>query len=239
MLCPDCAPQYRRDWSLSRWTGKGWAPLSPEGAWQDGALALALPAGCYRLITSVRLPSGDQLAARREVELAPGEEKTVSLRLRPLSGEDLLTSQELPVLSAQTPEGREIPNIFRMGDGPVLALWAAEGDEPTEHVLNELLERREALPVRPLFLVRERESLRQPTVAGALARFDGALALIGDWDYVLEAAARRLGRDPDSPPLMVLCDGAGRALYSDSGYRVGAVELLLRAAAWTRKPAET
>ncbi len=239
LLCPDGAPQYRRDWSLSRWTGKGWAPLSPEGAWQDGALALALPAGCYRLITSVRLPSGDQLAARREVELAPGEEKTVSLRLRPLSGEDLLTSQELPVLSAQTPEGREIPNIFRMGDGPVLALWAAEGDEPTEHVLNELLERREALPVRPLFLVRERDSLRQPTLAGALARFDGALALIGDWDYDLEAAARRLGRDPDSPPLMVLCDGAGRALYSDSGYRVGAVELLLRAAAWTRKPAET
>ena len=43
----------------------------------------------------------------------------------------------------------------------------------------------------------------------------------------------------DGRILAVVCDGLGRAVYANSGYRVGAVELLLRAAAWTRKPAET
>ena len=33
---------------------------------------------------------------------------------------------------------------------------------------------------------------------------------------------------------MVLCDGAGEAVYSDSGYRVGAVELALRLAGGMR-----
>ena len=30
----------------------------------------------------------------------------------------------------------------------------------------------------------------------------------------------------------VVCDGAGRAVYSDCGYRVGSAELLLKVAAW-------
>ena len=39
---------------------------------------------------------------------------------------------------------------------PALAVWLEEGGEPSEHVLNELTERRaalDALPVRLLFLV--------------------------------------------------------------------------------------
>ena len=233
LTCPEGAPRCRQDWSLSRWTGEGWQLLAPEEEWQDGGLELALPVGRYRLITTVRLPGGNQLAARCEAALAAGEEKDVCLRLRPLSAADLLTSQALPAVPARTPEGEEIPDLFRMGDGPVLALWLEEGGEPTEHVLNELMERRGALPVRIVFLVRGRDSLRQPTLAKALERLDRVRVLLDDWAYDLEAVARCLGRDPDLPPLMVLCDGAGKAVYSDSGYRVGAVELLLRAAGAT------
>ena len=79
-------------------------------------------------------------------------------------------------------------------------------------------------------LFRSRDSLSQPTLARALECLPEARVLLDDWEYDLEAAARHLGRDPDDPPLMVLCDGAGTALYSACGYRVGAVDLLLRAA---------
>lgn len=87
-----------------------------------------------------------------------------------------------------------------------------------------------ALPVQPVFLLRGRDSLSQPTLAAALKRIDRAQILLDDWAYDLEAVARHLGRDPDLPPLAVLCDGAGTALYSASGYRAGGVELMLRAA---------
>ena len=46
---------------------------SPAEGWTEGRLVLTLAQGRYRVITTVRLPSGDQLAARREVELRAGE----------------------------------------------------------------------------------------------------------------------------------------------------------------------
>ncbi len=222
-------PATGRDWGLSRWTAVGWRRLSPEESWTEGDLTLTLAPGRYRLITTVRLPGGNQLASQREVELRAGEERALSLHFRPWTAADLLTCQTLPALSARTLEGKRVPDLFRMGTGPVLVLWLEEGAEPTEHVLNELLACREALPLSVLFLLRGRESLTQPTLARALAELDGR-ALLDDWAYDIETVARRLGREPDDPPLMVLCDGAGTALYSASGYRVGAVDLLLRAA---------
>ena len=99
-------------------------------------------------------------------------------------------------------------------------------------MLGELMERRqalEALPVRLLFFLRGRESADQPTLAKALSCLPGVRVLLDDWAYDLEEAARRLGRDPDSPPLAVICRD-GWAVYSDCGYRVGAAELLLRVA---------
>ena len=68
-------------------------------------------------------------------------------------------------------------------------------------------------------------------LAGRLAGWDRVQVLLDDWSYDLELLARHLGCDPDTPPLAVVCDGAGQAVYSISGYRAGAVELLVRAAA--------
>ena len=220
-----------RSWSLSRWQDGAWLLLRPE----DGAERLTLPAGRYRLITSVRLPNGNQFASRRDVCLLPGEEKRIALRQRPCRLEDLLDSRPLPRLSAGTPEGEVIPDLFRQEGGqPALAVWLEEGGEPTEHVLNELLALRpvlDGLPVRLMFLLRGRESLEHPALAGRLAGWDRVQVLLDDWSYDLELLARHLGCDPDTPPLAVVCDGAGQAVYSISGYRAGAVELLVRAAA--------
>ena len=224
------AARYGQDWTLSRRTASGWLPLRPEEGLRDGAASLTLPAGQYRLITSVRLPSGDQLACRRELVLAPGACRAVPLRLRPWALDDLLTRQELPALPARTLDGAAVPDLFRMGGGPLLALWLEEGGEPTEHVLNELMDRRTPLPVPTVFLLRGRDSLSQPTLAAALGALEGVRPLLDDWAYDLEAVARHLGRDPDSPPLAVLCDGAGRAVYSAGGNRAGGTELLLRVA---------
>lgn len=231
-------PRYEQDWTISRWVGDAWRLLNPgEGKWK-GSWRLTLPAGQYRLITTVRLPSGDQLALRQEVSVAAGEQHLVQLRFQPWVLDDLLTDQELPVLPAKTMDGEEILDMFRADGEPVLAFWLEEGREPTEHMLNELMERRDelaALPVRVLFLLRGQESVAQPTVARALARLRSVRVLLDDWAYDLETVARHLGRDADSPPLAVVSDGKGRAVYSVSGYRVGAVELLLRVAARLRE----
>ena len=233
LRCPG-APVYLQNWTLSRQSGEGWDLLDLSGCpGRDGCLTAVLPAGAYRLITAVRLPGGDQLASRTDVFLEAGGEKAVSLRLREYDLEDALFSQPMPAVPAATPEGAVIPNIFCLDGRPSLLLWLEEGAEPTEHLLLELEARREAftaLPLNAVFLLWSREAVEQPTLARVLARWPEARALLDDWAFDLEETARQLARDPDAPPLAVLCDGQGRAVYAESGYRVGAADLLLRAA---------
>ena len=224
-------PLYRQNWSLSRRTETGWQVLELWGQSQE---RLTLPAGDYRLVTSTRLPNGDQFASKRDFPLRPGEELSLTPRLRPCALADLLYSRELPPLPAASLDGSSLPDLLVPDDRPKLLFWLEEGCEPTEHILNELLDGQaalEALPVDVVFLLRSREALAQPTLARVLTGWPAVRVLLDDWAYDLEAVARLLALDPDAPPLSVVCDGDGRAVYGGSGYRVGMVELLARVAA--------
>ena len=221
---------FPQSWTLSRREGARWRLLS--GRWEEGE-AIVLPAGQYRLITALRLPNGRQLAASKELRLRAGEERQEVLPRRTCALEDMLLDQELPVMGAVTPAGEAVPDLCRMGGGPRLLLWLEEGAEPTEHVLHELADCRRALEAsrtEVVLLLRSRESLRHPVLSDLLAGWPEIRVLLDDWAYDLETAARRLGCDPDTPPLAVACGGEGRALCAFSGYRVGGVELLARAA---------
>ena len=237
LIC-STASGYRREWSLSRRARGGWRLMDlSEERWEGGRLIADLPAGCYRLITSVRLPGGDQLAARRDFTLQPGEDRTIPLRLREYALEDALFRQPMPPVSAATPDGAKVPDIFQLDGRPSLLLWLEEGAEPTEHLLLELANRRrelQALPLNVVFLVRGPDSLEQRTLNAVLSQWDGVRVLYDDWAFDLEDTARRLARDPDTPPLTVLCDGQGSAVYADSGYRVGVAEIILRTAGFLR-----
>lgn len=143
----------------------------------------------------------------------------------------------MPPTPARTPDGGETADIFRLNGRPTLLVWAEEGAEPTEHLLSELDGQRpalDALGVNVLFLLRRPEGAAQPTLAGVLGRWPSARVLLDDWAYDLEDFARRLACDPDTPPLAVVCDGLGRAVYADSGYRVGGGAALAQAAACLR-----
>ncbi len=228
-------PPYRQSWTLSRRTAAGWQQLRlDDGGWTQGTRTLWLPAGQYRLLTAVRLPNGNQFASVRELHLAAGAAMESSLRLRPYALTDLLGRQGMPPMSAVTLEGTAIPDLWQIGRGcPALLFWLEEGCEPTEHVLNELAAAQAqlaALPVKVVFLLRDRQSLAQPTLARVLAGWPGICVALDDWAYDLEQAARCLTCDPSTPPMAVACDGAGQAVYGVSGYHVGSVELLTRIA---------
>ena len=218
-------PLYRRNWSLSRWAGDGWQDLLfSDGEWQGAFLPAQLTAGRYRILTALRLPSGDQFAARRTFLLAPGEEKEIALYLRGCETADLIAPRALPLVDGRPRAGR-----------CALLFWLEEGAEPTEHLLNELTAAGtalRALPAEPVFFLRRRGAERQRTLRALLAGWPGArLEYPEDWDDQVESLARCLDCDPERPPLTVVCTRDGRAAYAASGYRVGEGDLLRRIAA--------
>ncbi|MCI8623628.1 MAG: transglutaminase domain-containing protein [Provencibacterium sp.] len=217
---------YRRDWSLARWTEEGWQNLEPQARWEKDGCSLRLPAGRYRLLTAVRLPSGDQLAARRELELAAGETAEISLSLPQSSLRDLLYCRALPEIAAADAEGTRYPQAIPAGGSPSILLWLEEGAEPTEHLLHELTA---AGPrdERVVLFLRGPDSLRHPALARYRSVHPEAEIRFDDWEYDVEQLARLLACDPERPPLCILCDGQGRAAYAASGYRVGLADLLL------------
>lgn len=231
---PDQRPAYRQNWTLSRRDSTDWRLLTlSDGGWSGNLYAVSLPAGQYRLMTSVRLPNGNQFAAFRDFALLPGGEVCFPLHLRAFALEDLLGCQDMPVLPAGTADGLPVADAARQKGRPRLLFWIEEGNEPTEHVLNELSAGRaglERLDVGITFLLRGPESLHQPTLAALLSAWPDIQVLFDDWAFDLDAVARHLSCDPDRPPLAVACNGLGQAVYAVSGYHVGSVELLTRIA---------
>lgn len=232
-LFSDTDAVYRQSWSLSRYD-YCWTLLHPKNeTWTDGTLLLSLPEGYYRLLTCVRMPNGNQFAMHRDIMLRAGEEKSLELCFRSYELDDLLRRQRLPLMSAVTLDGEAVKDICHADGRPTILLWLEEGGEPTEHILNELIAAKDSLHSASFhlyFLLRSREAMQQRTLALALEQLPSVRVLLDDWAYDLETAARHLTCDPDTPPLAVVCDGDGNAVYGMSGYRVGAVELLLRIA---------
>lgn len=219
---------YKQNWTLSRWTGKEWKLLNvPQKHGET-----ELPAGQYRLITTRRMPNGNQFAACQSFDIGAGETVCTELYMRPYALEDILTNQKLPPLVGFTLDGSE-ENLLT--DQPGLLLWLEAGAEPTEHLTVELTEQAESLNRLALdvtILLPSGESVENAAVARLIHSLPNARILLDDWSYNLETVARCMICDPDTPPLAVVCDGSGKAVFGASGYRVGQGKMLADIAAY-------
>ena len=112
-------------------------------------------------------------------------------------------------------------------------MYLEVGTEPTEHVLNELLEStsrvREAMGqgLGLLLLLPQAAARQGPTLSKVLTALPEATVLETDFAGAsLDAMARALYVEPGLWPLTVLTDGQ-TAYYGHAGYAVGTIPLAL------------
>ena len=225
---------YKQDWSLSRWTDSDWQLLNvPQN---DGEIPL--PVGFYRLITTRRMPNGNQLAAYRSFVIEAGETVCAERYMRPYALRDILGNQKLPPMVGFNLDGRE-ENLLT--DRPGLLLWLEVGAEPTEHLMVELIEQATSLRKLALdvtILLQNRKCVENTTLESLIRSLPSARILLDDWAYDLEMTARCMTCDPDTPPLAVVCNEGGNAVFATSGYRVGQGKLLAEIAAYMAEQGE-
>lgn len=240
------SPVYYADWTIGRLGGGeeqpdgcGFGSLGLFGKeFENGTMTLMLPEGIYRLITSVRLPSGNQMEARRVLDtadFAPGAdgvpECVMELYLRQPEISQMLEKLALEDFTLRREDGTEA-DAKELIQGHTMLAFLEEGAEPTEHFLNELREQEEEVAKSGLslvFVAARQEALQNPTLADTLKRLP-AQVYYDDFTELPEILARRMYTDPEKLPLVLLISPGLTGRYASSGYNVGSVGLMLRIA---------
>lgn len=89
--------KYFQNWSIARMSEDGLTSLKLEDRiWDKSRLSLNLEAGRYRILTSNRLPNGNNFAYQYDFILENGEEKAIKLLMRGANLSDMLENIAIP-----------------------------------------------------------------------------------------------------------------------------------------------
>jgi len=203
--------------------------LSQE-KWEGTELRIAAKGGEYRVITDNRLPNGNLYASKYHFRLADGETKRVRLHKHQANLSEMLDNFTLDEFRVSDADGRTVLGS-ELTENKAVLLWLEEGMEPTEHILNEMLEQAEDfrnLPADIVFLVRGKEALENAKVKTVLETFPGIRVLYDSFVPNVETIARRMYVDHEKLPLIVVTTGKLNAVYACSGYNVGSGDMIVK-----------
>ncbi|HHV11733.1 MAG TPA: transglutaminase domain-containing protein [Clostridiales bacterium] len=222
---------YFTNWSLAVLEGESYRSLKlAKEEWEQEGMELRLMPGNYRIITTKRLLNGNLFAKEYYFTLQEGERKEVCLQSRDIKLRDMLTRYPLPDFEVTGEEGEAIGARDLVRSRMNLFIWLEEGKEPTEHILNELYEHKEAfqeLDGGIFFMVRDRAAPENPTIKRTLSAIPGIRTCYDATDENAERISRRMYVEPGKLPLILVTDQLS-GIYAVNGYNVGTADLLLR-----------
>lgn len=231
-LEPDTEWNYFRGWTLCVLEHGMFRPLGLfRTPVKDGRMQLSLPEGVYRLLITVRIPSGDQLVRELTFSLKQGESRSIYMKKHQPRMEELLVDRGISPVTAEAEDGTVCQIEALASRERQMVLWLEPGKEPTQHVLNELLDN-EALcrrfGSRIAVLVQEESAKEEPVLAKVRERLPG-LSYLKPQDWGLsERIAQELNLPPFQYPLIYVRNSRNRVIYADCGYNVGSVDLMLK-----------
>ena len=223
--------QYFPDFSLGLLVDGEYQTLDlTREKWEGGELRIAATGGDYRVITDNRLPNGSIYAGKYHFHLSDGETKRVRLQKHQANLSEMLDNFALDEFQVFDAGGQAVAGSTLTRRKAVL-LWLEEGMEPTEHILNEMLEQAEdfrSLPADIVFLVRGKEALENAKLKKVLEEFPAIQVYYDSFVPNVETIARRMYVDHEKLPLIVVTTSALNAVYACSGYNVGSGDMIVK-----------
>ena len=226
--------KYFQNWSMAKLENGTYTSLRLGGLlWKGNLLEAHLEAGTYRITTSNRLPNGNMFAYVYYFSVDAGDKKEISMILRQADLEDMLENIELPEFQLRKDEdGNEVVEASELtAEGKHILMFLEESREPTEHILNEMMEQPEEfrkICSRILFVVQSQTALKDPTISKALSMFPEIQVYYDCFADHIELLGRRMYVDHEKLPLIIVTSEKLNGIYATSGYNVGTGEMLLR-----------
>ena len=157
--------------------------------------------------------------------------KRVELAFRNANLEDMLENISIPEFTLRKEDGSTVKASELTADGKHILAFLEEEKEPTEHILNEMMEQEEAFfryAKRIIFVVKSKKALETPTLSRTLGKLGNIQILYDDFSEIINTLGRRMYVDPDKLPLIIVTNGSLNGIYATSGYNVGTGDMLLR-----------
>ena len=228
----DAVWNYYQNWTMGRLVGNEYVSLNLTGrSWEGDTLELALIPGTYRIITTNRLPNGNQFAWEKTFIIKEGEKLEETLHLREAQLGDMLERISLPEFKVKDADGNQVTCADLTKGGKKILMWLEESREPTEHILNEMLEHAEKFHKFEnsiSFMIRTQEAKQDPLLAKVLKTFPNVSVYYDSFEENIELLGRRMYVDPDKLPLILVTNGESVGIYATSGYNVGTGDMLIR-----------
>ena len=161
--------------------------------------------------------------------LQEGEHREVVISLKEVSVEGLLTRTAIDDFALRRLDGSSENLSALSGGGKALFLWLEVTREPTEHILNELYEKKEDFRelAAPIYaILRSPEDLKNATLSRTMEALPGICPLLDDFGDHYKALAKAVGREVGKLPLAVVAEAGQECIYSDAGYNVGLADML-------------
>ena len=189
--------------------------------------------GVYRIVTTNRKKDGDQLAKMTVFALEKGESRRVTVSMRDTPLEDMLTHIKVEDFALKAMEGQKNAGMLSVltNGGKALFLWLGVTREPTEHILNELYDRKEefASLKTPIYAVLKAPwDMEDITLHRTLEALPMIRTLLDDFGENYRKLAEAVGQEPGKLPLAVILNGQQECIYSDAGYNVGLADMLYK-----------
>lgn len=226
--------KYFQNWTIGKLEKGHYISLRLGNlVWKENLLDFELEEGDYRIVTSNRLPNGNIFANVYYFSIKAGETKSISLILRKADLKDMLENISLPEFELRKDEeGTEFVKASALTEeGKHIIMFLEESREPTEHILNEMMEQREAFKVlapKIIFVVQSSEARKDSTIQRTLTMFPEIQIYYDRFEDHIELLGRRMYVDHEKLPLIIVTDGELNGIYATSGYNVGTGDMLIR-----------
>lgn len=227
---------YRQNYTIAELKDGIYRTLCLDGCTINNAsdLSFTLEAGSYRIITANRQIDGSVLARFYHTHVFEDTETTLSICLRKSQLRSRLYSVQPRCLKLTGQDGGfcELTDVLRSYAPCVLAVLDI-GKEPTEHLLNEIIELKDRLnsqKLRMVYLIPSGAGLTNALFKRAAAAVPSVFLLADKKSFPPEQLFYDLNIGDRRLPLSAVINGSGAVVFAFSNYNVGTVGLLTQIA---------
>lgn len=218
---------YYQNWTIAKLVGGVYETLDYSNESIDTNV-LKLPKGNYKIITSNRMPNGTVYGKEYCFEFP--QTNAISIELRKSDLKDMLSNTELQDFTVYDKNSQPVLVSSITKDNKNIIAFIEENKEPTEHLLNEMMEMKEyynKTKSNIIFILKDKSALKNETLSKTLSLIPN-IQVYYDKSNNASILARRMYVDPEKLPLTIITAHDLIAIYAFSGYNVGVADLIMK-----------